>query len=63
MKEGQITFEDYAGIVVRRFCISLKFAIKVLKALGDEPVKAFCSLAKMGDEGALDHIFRIMEER
>ena len=63
MEREQITFENCAGVVTRRFCISLKLAIAALKALDSKPITAYCNLAKMGNEGALDHIFRIVEER
>jgi len=59
--KAPISWEDFGGIVSRRFAIALPLAVKALKALGDEPLAAFCKLAEMSNDRALDHIFSYLE--
>lgn len=57
-----LTHRDWAMIPANRFGLNLDFAEAVLKSLDATPINAFNKLANMGDDGALDYIFRVVIE-
>ena len=59
--KAPVTWEDFGGIVSRRFVIALPLAVKALKMLDAKPLTAFCKLAEMSNDKALDHIFSCLE--